>query len=93
MIETSDSTRVVSKLNTIFSGQTLEPLGPKYSNVVLRILPEVGREILLMLTRWTNAFSSIFSSCLPIHLCLGDARIVTNAQEVAATGSLAYLLW
>jgi len=73
MIETSDSTRVVSKLNTIFSGQTLEPLGPKYSNVVLRISP-------------------IFSSCFPLHLCLDDARIVTNAHEVAATGSLAYLL-
>lgn len=66
--------------------------GPKYSNVVLRISPEVGREILLMLTRWTNAFSSIFSSCFPIHICLSDARIVTDDQEVAATGSLAYLL-
>ena len=45
-----------------------------------------------MLTKWTNAFSSTFSSCFPTHLCLDDARIVSNAQEVAATGSLAYLL-
>lgn len=92
MIEISGSTRVISKLNTIFSGQTLEPLSPKYSNIVLRISPEVGRE--------NTSDAHYVDERLLQHLFFvlsypslpGDARIVTNAQEVAATDSLPYLL-